>query len=120
MRLTSPEVMAAKCSAESAGMSSDSASGTPSADITAACATSATRVVKSVTSQPRSWRYALINDPLLLRCQGSGLRLRPGELHAGTRSAACAPSQVIAAAPSRPPASEPVSAPREFLPDGRG
>jgi hypothetical protein len=58
MRLVSPEVMAASWPAKAAGMCSESASGTPSADTTAACATSATRVVKSVTSQFRSWRYA--------------------------------------------------------------
>ncbi len=58
IRLVSPEVMAASCPAKPVGMCSESASGTPSADTTAACATSATRVVKSVTSQFRSWRYA--------------------------------------------------------------
>ena len=58
IKLVSPEVMAASCPAKPAGMCSESASGTPSADTTAACATSATRAVKSVTSQFRSWRYA--------------------------------------------------------------
>jgi len=58
IRLVSPEVMAASWPAKPAGMCSDSASGTPSADTTAACATSGTRAVKSVTSQFRSWRYA--------------------------------------------------------------
>ena len=54
IRLVSPEVMAENCSTASYGMPADSASGTPSADTTIACATSATRVVKSVTSQFRS------------------------------------------------------------------
>jgi hypothetical protein len=58
IRLVSPEVMAASCSANWCGMYSDNASGTPSADTTTACATSATLAVKSVTSQSRSWRYA--------------------------------------------------------------
>jgi hypothetical protein len=58
IRLVSPEVMAASCSANWWGMYSDNASGTPSADTTTACATSATLAVKSVTSQFRSWRYA--------------------------------------------------------------
>jgi hypothetical protein len=58
IRLVSPEVMAASCPPNPAGMYSESASGTPSADTTAACATSATRLVKSVTSQFRSCRYA--------------------------------------------------------------
>jgi hypothetical protein len=58
IRLVSPEVIAASCSANACGTYSDSASGTPSADTTTACATSATRPVKSVTSQFRSWRYA--------------------------------------------------------------
>ncbi len=58
IRLASPEVMAANWLAKPAGMPSDRASGTPSADITAAWATFATREVKSVTSQFRSWRYA--------------------------------------------------------------
>ena len=54
MRLARPEVMAASCSAKASGMSSERASGTPSADTTAACATSATRIEKSLTSQFRS------------------------------------------------------------------
>jgi hypothetical protein len=54
IRLASPEVMAASCSEYSAGICSDIASGTPSADTTAACATSATRPAKSETSQFRS------------------------------------------------------------------
>jgi hypothetical protein len=58
IRLVSPEVMAASCPANWWGMYSDNASGTPSADTTTACATSASRAVKSVTSQFRSWRYA--------------------------------------------------------------
>ncbi len=56
IRLARPEVMAASCSAKNSGMSSDRASGTPSAETTAACAASATRAVKSLTSQFRSWR----------------------------------------------------------------
>ena len=58
IRLVSPEVRAASCSANWRGMYSDNASGTPSADTTTACATSVTRAVKSVTNQFRSWRYA--------------------------------------------------------------
>jgi hypothetical protein len=58
IKLVRPEVMAASWGPKPAGMCSDNASGTPSADTTAACATSATRAVKSVTSQFRSWRYA--------------------------------------------------------------
>ena len=45
----------------SAGIPADSASGTPSADTTIACATSSTRVVNSVTSQFRSWRKAVLS-----------------------------------------------------------
>jgi hypothetical protein len=54
IRLASPEVMAASCSAKYGGISSDKASGTPSAETTAAWATSGTRAVKSLTSQFRS------------------------------------------------------------------
>ena len=49
----------------------------------------------------------VINDPLLLRARGPGPR--PGELRAGTRSAGCGPTQVIAAAAARP-----ASAPRRL------
>ena len=55
-RLARPAMMAANCSRASSGMPADVASGTPSTDTTIACATSSTRVVKSVTSQFRSWR----------------------------------------------------------------
>ena len=58
IRLASPQVMSASCSAKAGGISSDRASSTPSADTTTACATSGTRVVKLVTSQFRSRRYA--------------------------------------------------------------
>jgi len=54
IRLASPDVMAASCSAKYAGISSDNDSGTPSAETTAAWATSGTRAVKSLTSQFRS------------------------------------------------------------------
>jgi hypothetical protein len=54
IRLASPDVMAASCSAKYPGISSDRDSGTPSAETTAACATSGTRAVKSLTSQFRS------------------------------------------------------------------
>jgi len=54
MRLARPEVMPASCSAISGGIPPDRASGTPSADTTAACATPATRVAKWLTSQFKS------------------------------------------------------------------
>jgi hypothetical protein len=53
IRLLSPQVIAASCSARVSGMAADFASVTPSADTTMACATLATRSVKSVTSQSR-------------------------------------------------------------------
>ena len=56
IRLVSPEVMAENCSTACSGMPADRASGTPSAVTTIACAMSATRRVKSVTSQFRSSR----------------------------------------------------------------
>ena len=57
IRLVRPEMMAASCSAKTSGISIDKASGTPSAETTAAYATSATRAVNLLTSQFRSSRY---------------------------------------------------------------
>src|SRR5580693_7106153 len=90
MRLVSPEVMAANCSTAMLGMPVERASGTPSAETTIACAMSCTRVVKSVTSQFRSSRYAPVNgcSPLLHAVHdwhGDRPALRHG-CQAGTRT----------------------------------
>src|SRR5580692_12089382 len=100
MRLVSPEVIAENCSTAWPGMPAESANGTPSADTTIACAISATRVVKSVTNQFRSSRYAPVNgcSPLLRAVpvpSGYPPARHPGR-QAGTRTGGCAPPPVSA------------------------
>ena len=58
-RLMRPELIAESRSRRSGGIPSDTASGTPSEDTTAACPTSGTRSVKSVMSQLRSCTWLL-------------------------------------------------------------
>ena len=61
--------MAQSCSARPGGMASDSVTGSPSDEATTACVTSATRSVKSVTSQSRLCFTSLtfgITAPFLL------------------------------------------------------
>src|SRR5580692_1910251 len=81
-------------------MPSDNASGTPSADTTAACATYGTRAVKSLMSQFRSCRYMrLIVRFLLLHGATDPARSPPSGFRAGTRLDDYGPDPATAAAP---------------------